>query len=111
MTSPAEQPSDGQLTVRRVPGGARDLLASYKVWVDQILIGRTRTGDESTVRLTNGSHSVRVPVNWTGSPSVSVDIKPGEQSVVEVAVKSPVDFWSDVFARDRYISIKVCEKI
>ena len=70
----------GNVVVRRVPGGYRDLLGGYRLEVDGVEAGRIRRGEQLELPVLAGRHGVRAAIDWTGSPVVEVEVLAGGRS-------------------------------
>ena len=120
MTVVVEQPSTtwhsvrvseagyARIKVRRVKAGffERDRLRSYVVLVDDRVSGQLRRGKEIVIDVPPGHHEVRIKIDWTGSPTVPVDVE-ADQQVNLVAVPKGVQLApiSDLVSKDRWVSL------
>ena len=57
----------------------RDRLRAYAVHVDGVERARLRDGEQTRIEVEPGWHSVRIKIDWAGSPSVAGSIAAGEE--------------------------------
>jgi hypothetical protein len=97
-----------RIKVRRVKAGffERDRLRSYAVMIDERPSGRLRRGKEIVIDVLPGHHEVRIKIDWTGSPTVPVEVAADEQ-VNLVAVPKGVQFApiSDLVSKNRWVTL------
>jgi hypothetical protein len=98
----------GRIKVRRVKAGffERDRLRSYVVMIDDRASGQLRRGKEIVIDVPPGHHEVRIKIDWTGSPTVPVEVA-ADQQVNLVAVPKgvqPVPI-SDLASSDRWVTL------
>ena len=67
------------LVITRPGHHYRDAVRSYLLEVDGEDAGSIRAGQTVTLEVPAGSHKVRASIDWTGSPAVIVDARPGAQ--------------------------------
>ncbi len=103
--APALSGEHGRLVVRR-PGGVwrRDLLRSYRLDVDGEPRGAVRRGQVLELEVPAGRHAVRARIDWTGSPTLEVDVGPGASVIV--VVKPATGGWS-LTKVDDYLTLSV----
>lgn len=70
----------GHLVVSRPRRGTSDLFRSYKVLVDGEQIGSVKRGRSLSFPVAAGKHEVHLEINWCRSPSLEVEVRPGETS-------------------------------
>jgi len=70
--------SSGQLKISRLKRGTMGLFSAYKVMVDGYDIGEVRRGQSRYFVVAAGSHEVYLEVDWCRSPSIDIDLAPGE---------------------------------
>jgi hypothetical protein len=97
-----------RIKVRRVKAGffERDRLRSYVVMIDERASGRLRRGKEIVIDVPPGHHEVRIKIDWTGSPTVAVDVE-ADQQVNLVAVPKGVQLApiADLASKDRWVTL------
>lgn len=96
--------SDGQLVIYRLPG-TRDRARSYNIEIDGARLGRIREDEEWTTRLPAGRHTVRLRVDWVGSPTVTADVLPDEVSEVYCCSGALARVDVDILRRESYIQV------
>jgi hypothetical protein len=69
--------SNGRLEISRLKRGG-DLFRAYHVLVDGNDIGEVRRGRSRLFWITPGRHEVHIVIDWARSPSIEVDVAPGE---------------------------------
>ena len=74
-----------KLHIRRRRSAFHDRLRSYRVIVDGNDVGRIRAGEAWEYDVSPGHHTIRLRIDWTGSPSLAIQFSPGE--VVELEVE------------------------
>jgi hypothetical protein len=96
-----------RITVRRPGGFYRDRLRSYWIEIDGVRVGTLAWGEQIDFPVVAGGHDVRAVIDWTGSPSVHVEVAPGGHArlMVEPAGNS-FQFWK-VWKRDSYLELTV----
>jgi hypothetical protein len=70
--------SNGQLEVSRPKRGSMDLFRAYHVLVDGADVGEVRRGQSRLLYIAPGKHEVHLEIDWARSPSVDIDVAPGE---------------------------------
>jgi hypothetical protein len=66
------------LEISRPRRGSADLFRSYHVLVDGDDVGEVRRGESWCVQIAAGRHEVHLVIDWCRSPSVDIDVAPGE---------------------------------
>jgi hypothetical protein len=98
----------GRIKVRRMKAGffERDRLRSYVVMIDEHPSASLRRGKEITLDVPPGHHEVRIKIDWTGSPTVPVDVEAGQQ-VNLVAIPKGVQIApiGDLASRNRWVTL------
>jgi hypothetical protein len=103
--APALSGGDGRLVVSRPRGvWRRDLLRSFRLDVDGEPRGTVRRGQVLELEVPAGRHAVRARIDWTGSPTLEVDVEPGAS--VTVVVKPAAGGWS-LTKHDDYLNLSV----
>lgn len=70
----------GSAIVRLVRKKAsRDILRSYKVFIDGRLVGTIRQGSTCEFEIQPGRHDVFLTIDWCSSPHLPLDIVPDEE--------------------------------
>jgi len=94
--------------VARVRGGGRDLLRAYRVLIDEQVVGRLRRGETGRFDVPAGKHSVRIKIDWSGSPTVFVDVAEAQLVRLRCGPSRGAFFgFVDWFGRDRWVSLEV----
>lgn len=75
---PPQAESKGQLEVSRARRGTAGLFSTYRVMVDGADVGGVRRGQSQLFHIALGRHEVHLEIAWTRSPSIEVDLAPGE---------------------------------
>jgi hypothetical protein len=98
----------GRIQVRRVKAGffERDRLRSYDVMIDEQRWAQVRRGKTVVVDVPAGPHDVRVKIDWTGSPALHVEVKPGEQiNLVAVPKGVTIAPIPDLVSTDHWVTL------
>jgi hypothetical protein len=69
--------SDAIVRLTRVSAPVRDRLRSYRVELDGKIIGKVRSGECTDFIIEPGHHRIRMKGDWTGSQTLSFEIKKG----------------------------------
>lgn len=88
----------GQLEVVRARRGTAGLFSTHLVIVDGTQVGGIRRGQSRLVPLAFGRHEVHIEIGWTRSPSIEVDIAPGETTKLVCWPKSQAWQWRTALA-------------
>jgi hypothetical protein len=59
--------ASGVIRLTRAPGGYRDSLRSYTVWLDGQLVGKIRRGKTLAFSVVPGEHGLQLTVDWCSS--------------------------------------------
>ena len=73
----------GTIAITRRREGFVDRLRSYRILIDQKEAGRLRRGESFEIAVHPGRHAVRMKIDWTGSPTVDVDVGENERVALE----------------------------
>lgn len=60
--------------IKRIDGARSDRARAYKVLIDGGEVGRIAAGEEQDHALAPGEHTLRVVIDWTGSPSITFSV-------------------------------------
>jgi hypothetical protein len=74
---PASPGPRSSLVLQRIPA-YRDALRAYSVVVDGEHIGKVRNGESATFELEEGSHELRLFVDWVRSRPIRFEVRRGE---------------------------------
>jgi hypothetical protein len=94
-----------RIVVRRPEGGYRDLIRSYWIEIDGVRAGKVARGEKVDFPVTPGVHDVRAVIDWTGSPSLRVEVADGETARLTVEPGGTVFQPWDVFTREGYLKL------
>ena len=100
------QPGQTALHLHR-PGGFRDYLRGYQVFVDQVRVGTLRRNQELTVPLLPGHHVLEAKIDWTGGVPLTVEVRPGECVSVQVGPAPVARAVGGLFASSGYLALTV----
>jgi len=81
--------ADATIHVHRESGPFRDRLRSYKVLVDDEVVGKVKPGEDVRHAVPPGEHVVRIRIDWTGSKPLTVTAEPGETVSLVCAPNGP----------------------
>jgi len=68
---------DAVVRLTRISAPVRDRLRSYRVELDGEIIGKLRSGERTDFHIEPGHHRIRMKGDWTGSQTLSFEIKKG----------------------------------
>lgn len=94
----------GRLVVQRPQEKYRDSLRAYHLEVDGAHVGEVRPGESVNCDLSPGSHSVRACIDWTGSPTIEVDVPPGGSICLRVEATGASGL-AALFKRESYLRL------
>ena len=99
--------SRGHLRIERKKGWWRDRLASYKIVVDDKVVGGVRNGAATELSVDPGHHTVYLVTSWHfGSPVVDFNVAQGERARVRCwANGGMLGFWRMFFSPWTYIAL------
>jgi hypothetical protein len=95
----------GVLRITRKRSQWKDRLRAYEVLVDGNEVGRLGNGECRDFELEPGHHTVRLKIDWTGSPERSFSVSAGETVGLHVRATAVVALWR-VLSRERYLSLE-----
>ncbi len=100
--------AQGKITVERRFVGYMDRLRAYRVMVDGQEIGRVKNGETATYDVTPGQHQVQLGIDWARSPSLTVNVGPGEEIRLLAAPKANpfTALYYITFGRNQYIDLR-----
>ena len=81
----ANMTETARVTFSRPPGGYRDRIRAYRLFIDGVFCGKIKRGGEVSVDVAPGEHTARAAIDWTGSPLAVFTAVPGE--VVRIRVE------------------------
>jgi hypothetical protein len=96
------------IEVERPSGWQRDWARGYRVWIDGVKRGAVRRGKRQTFELAPGRHTVRVTVDFLGSPEIETELAEGETARFECAPRGgllALPYWMTV-GRRRSIDLR-----
>lgn len=89
----------------------RDAVRSYLLEVDGEDAGSIKAGETVILEVPAGSHKVRASIDWTGSPAVIVDARPGAQIRLLVGpAGSALSALLQIFKPMSYLKLSVQEE-
>jgi hypothetical protein len=74
--------ADARIVVERTESRKTDLLRAYRVVLDGEVVGRVKRGESLTVETDAGQHELHLAMDWMRSPSVELDLAPGQEARV-----------------------------
>jgi len=81
------------ITVARRRGGYRDRLRSYRIGIDERVRGRLRAGQEISVIVEPGKHTIVMRIDWSGSQKKSVTVGAGETLILRCRPGRAIRAW------------------
>ena len=77
--------SAGRIVIRRPRALWFDALRAYRIVIDGIEVGKLRQGGKIVLEHAPGTAVIGARIDWCSAPPLRVEIRPGEDCVVEVA--------------------------
>jgi hypothetical protein len=68
------------ICITRTSAGARARFRAFRVLIDGAKAGKLRRGQSMRFTVPTGKHTVRVKVDWAGSPEWGVSLDEGERA-------------------------------
>jgi hypothetical protein len=97
------EPIAGVLRISRERSRWQDRARSYQIIVDGQIVSEIANGAACELKIPPGTHTVQVKIDWTGSPTETFTLTPGQ--VVEFTCRAavrPYQLWALVRSmRDR----------
>lgn len=94
-----------QIVVRRPSGGGRDLLRKYRIEIDGETAGAIGRGAEAEFAVPAGEHRVRATIDWLGSPTLLLELIPGEVARLTVRPGGHPFQFRHLFAHEGYLGL------
>lgn len=94
--------------VHRRDAAYQDRARAYKVLLDGEEVGKVKRGQTVTVDAAPGAHKLQLKIDWARSPTLDVQLEPGEDAHFECAPNStPLTalYWI-TFGLKNYIQLK-----
>jgi hypothetical protein len=82
----------GSIEVFRPSGFSRDVLRSYKVYVDDVKSASIREGRTARIEVAPGAHWVRARIDSCSTPPLQIRV--GEDEAVRLVVRPGGSAWS-----------------
>jgi hypothetical protein len=96
-----------KIKIDRVSNGWVDRGRTYEVFINGISRGKLRRGEQIEVEVDPGSQAVHLALDWCRSPTLTIDLKPGDQSRFRCRPANPLLIpYTITFGRDRYIRLE-----
>jgi hypothetical protein len=98
--------ANAAIRLTRAPGGWRDLLRSYTVWLDGQMVGKISRGKTLVFSVPPGEHGLQLTVDWCSS-ALQV-IRLADAQTADFYCRPGGAFWElwQVFVKvDRYIEL------
>lgn len=94
--------------VERAAASPTDRFRSYVVYIDAAEHGRLRHGERKRFELTPGHHRLQLKIDWARSPTIDLDLAPGETTRSQCKSRATNAltglYWASI-GRDRYIEL------
>jgi hypothetical protein len=87
----------------------QDLLRTYQVFVDGKLVGRLKRSSELSMDLPSGRYACRVGIDWSGSPTVTAEVRAGEVTMLHVLPGVEGDRLERGLSAEGYLRIEIEE--
>jgi len=83
--------ADAILVIKRSDEVRKDRVRAYRIMLDDNELGRIKAGSTEKFVIQTGNHSLRLKIDWTGSPDVSFEI--GESETIEFECEPNKNRW------------------
>jgi hypothetical protein len=78
------------IVIRRPAALWQDRARNYRIIIDGNDAGTIANKGETRIALPPGRHTVRLKIDWCGSPEIVVDVGPGTEHVLECGPNSNI---------------------
>lgn len=78
-----------RVTLKRLPRPLGDIGRTYKVFIDDQVVGAIRRKETKTFEVSPGRHRIHLEIDWCSSRSVSVELPPGEEVKLTCSARPP----------------------
>lgn len=98
-----------EVRVIRASAVWRDKSRAYKVFIDDFEVGSVGDGETAAFTVEPGEHSLRLRIDWTGSPTRTFSARSGEVTEFSCRPGSGpeiVQLIRSIFQRDRYVVLE-----
>jgi hypothetical protein len=84
-----------------------DRIRSYQVFVDGEEVGKIKNGEHATFSVAPGRHEVKLKIDWTESPPVTIDASPGGSVRLTCSPRANpfTAMYYILFARTKYLRL------
>ena len=83
-----------------------DSLRSYKIFLNEKLVGTIRQGMSSSFEVYPGHHDIFLTIDWCASRRVSIDLEPGDEVNLFCQPSNPwFAFYNITFGANNYIKL------
>ena len=96
-----------KIKIDRVSNAWVDRGRTYEVFINGTSRGKLRRGEQVEVEVYPGPQAVHLALDWCRSPTLTIDLKPGDQSRLRCRPANPLLIpYTITFGRDRYIRLE-----
>jgi hypothetical protein len=97
-----------EIVIRRLKALWQDRARAYQIIVDGMHAGTIGNDAEARIAVTPGRHTVRLEIDWCGSPEVEVDVGAGTECRLECGPNANpfMAFVYITFRKDRYLWLR-----
>ena len=96
-----------KIQIDRVSNAWVDRGRSYEVFINGTSRGKLRRGDQIEIDVESGHQAVHLALDWCRSPTVTIDLKPGDRSQLRCRPANPLLIpYAITFGRDHYIRLE-----
>lgn len=71
--------ADARIRLHREPNDWTERFRSYRILLDETRVGSIKRGQTVSLDTDAGHHTLRVAIDWGRSPTVEVNIRPGDE--------------------------------
>jgi hypothetical protein len=95
------------IQIDRVSNAWVDRGRAYEVFINGTSRGRIRRGEQVEIAVDPGPQDVHIAIDWCRSPTLRLDVKPGERPRLRCRPTNPLLIpYASTFGRDRYIRLE-----
>ncbi len=92
-----------RIVISRPRGAWQDVVRSYRIYVDDELVGKLKAGQSLVADVKPGRHRVVARIDWSGSPTLNVEAP--RDGDVNVRVE-PNSMTQGFFSSDKWLKIE-----
>ena len=100
--------SSSRIVIHRHRTWWRHIARSYRILLNDRLVARVRNGRAVETDVTPGLHRVQARIDWSGSPVVQVEAKPGAEVHLDLRPAGTLlGVYSRLFTGTKWLALRV----